>query len=88
MTEVLGEQQLHVGPDGAGHDRVGDEGPGQFVTMQLDQPSVDRAGHPLVKVRVPGQERLGRCPPLEPIGPLAAEVLVVFDEHVEQAGTW
>lgn len=88
VPEVLGEQQLHVGPDRAGHDRVGDEGPGQFVTMQLDQPGVDRSGHPLVKVRVPGKERLGCCPSLEPIGPLTAEVLVVFDEDVEQAGTW
>jgi hypothetical protein len=35
---------------------------------------------------MPGKERSGRCPALEPIGPLATEPIVVVDEAGEQPG--
>jgi hypothetical protein len=83
VPEVLREQQIGVGADRAGHDRVRDERPCQLVPTEFDQTGLDRAGHPLIKVRVPGNERLGCCPSLAPICPLATETLVVFNEGVE-----
>ena len=88
MSEVLREQQLDVSADCAGHDRVGNERPDQVVTMQFDQTGLDRVGHPLVKIWMPRKERVCRCPPLEPIGPLATESKVVIDELGEQLASF
>ena len=84
MSEVLREQQLDVSADCAGHDRIGNERPDQVVTMQFDQTSLDRVGHPLVKIWMPSKERVGRHAPLEPIGPLATDSKVMIDELGEQ----